>query len=89
MDLGKLNISVEDRYVILQLNVEKDMLPVGDTLGNLAFTLNSLSSQYQTICDFRNVKYITSDLIQFIEEFKFYNAHLLINEKNLPLLKKV
>jgi hypothetical protein len=88
MDLGKLNISVEDRFVILQLNVENNLLPNSHTLDRLAYILSSLSPNYQVICDFRNVKMITNDLIYFIEEFEFYNSQVLLDEKHLSFFKE-
>ncbi len=87
MDLGKLNISVEDRFIILQLNVEDNLLPHGNTLDRFSHILSSLDDNYEIICDFREVKYITSDLQEFIEKFEFHNSKLLVNEDSLDFFQ--
>ena len=97
MDVGSLNMAIEDKFIILQLNVENDMLPTGNTLDNFSYILSSFSHNHQIVCDFRNVNHITRDLIEFVEDFEFYNSQVLINEEhkdffqeyvnpNIPLL---
>lgn len=88
MDIGSLNMAVEDKFIILQLNVENDMLPTGDTLDKFAYILSSLTPKHQVVCDFRSVKNITSDLTSFIEEFEFYNSQVLINEEHHSFFKE-
>jgi hypothetical protein len=87
MDLGKLNISAEDRFVIVQLNVEKNTLPYGETLDNLAYIFSTLSPKYQIVCDFRSIDNITNDLIDFLREFKFNNSQVLLDKRYVSVFR--
>lgn len=88
MDIGNVKIAIEDKFIILQLNEESSLLPQGDVLKKLGDILEYFSSQYQILCDFRDVNIITNDLIEFIEEFSFRNAKLLVDKKNEHFFKE-
>ena len=88
MDNPTFKISIEDKFIIIQLNVEDNLLPEGHMLDNIVDLFYYFSKSYQIILDFRGVKYITRDLIDLLDLFTDVNAKLLLNEASVEDFKE-
>jgi hypothetical protein len=82
MSFGSIDISVEDKFIILQPNFS-----LGETLDNFVYLLFTLTPRYKIILDFRGIS-MTSDLVDFLYPFESYNCQILLNKEDLSEFKK-
>jgi len=83
----RLRLSVEDRFIIINLNETNAMLPEGTMAFHIAATLSSFCPQYTIVCDARELSSVTSDVWELVKALSVYKPYILCYEENLPWLE--
>lgn len=86
---NRLRFTVEDRFIVLELNEEKALLPDGvDLLPSLAATLGSFRKSHNILCDWRDLREVTGDVIDFVELMcGYYGATVLARPSDVSIIQ--
>ena len=83
----KLNIAVEDRFIVVRLNETDALLPEGLLLDNVADTLGFFTNVYTILCDLDGVECAQTDIVETVDVLTKYGAMLIARSRDELFLK--
>lgn len=86
---NRLRMAVEDRFILLGLNEETALLPEGNTLERVGDTLGLFCSNYDILCDWSGLKYVTEDVKDVIDVLCNLNpGRIIATDADLEIIRK-